>query len=84
MSQSAVKISVLRPCFSIRSMNSVIHFAIMCIRVLPLDSFGRCNVENGTLKTVPFYRNHDMAVFICRTKSVRGVGEDLCCEPYAN
>ena len=35
VSQSAVEISVLRPCFSIHSMNSVIHLAIICISSAP-------------------------------------------------
>jgi len=64
---------VLRPCFSIRSMNSVIYFPIICIRALPPESFSCCNVDNGTLKIAPFHRNHANGVFICRTKS-RGVG----------
>jgi len=74
-----VKVSVLRSYFSIRSMNSVIHFAIMCIAALPPDSLGRCNVNNRTLKIAPFHRNHNMVVFVCRTLSVGGGGGVFVC-----
>ena len=35
LSHSAVKVSFFCPCFSIRSRNSVMHFAIICVRALP-------------------------------------------------
>jgi len=72
VSHSTVKVSFFCPRFSIGSRNSVMYFAIICVRALPPYSFGRCNVDNGTLKNVPFHRNHDIAVFICRAESVGG------------
>jgi hypothetical protein len=69
---SAVKVSFFCSCFSIHNRNSVMHFAIICVRALPQNFFGRCNVGNGTLKIAPFHRNHDIAAFTCRAWSLGG------------
>ena len=72
MRQSVVKVAYCCPCFSIRRMNNVIHFAILCINALHPASLGSCSVDSGTLQIAPFRMNQDIAVFMRLRMSAGG------------
>jgi len=69
VSLSAVGVSVRRPRFSIRRMKRAIYVAVICIRALPPDSIGRCNVDN--MEDWRRLHNEEINVLHCSPNVVR-------------
>jgi hypothetical protein len=66
-----------------RQKSNARHFASKCVNSQPPLCLGRCSVDSGTRKTLPFHRYQDSTALICVMVNARGGKIWAKCQAFA-